>query len=70
MFRMCTQQCSVGTKGTVRELYLCNILVVLLSQVLDRRAIHDQGDLTGVCKCATKEFVCIVLVMKSTSRRH
>lgn len=47
MLRMCTLQCGVSSKGTVRELYLSNILGVLLSQVLDRRAIHDQGDPGG-----------------------
>ncbi len=45
MLRMFTEQCGVSNNGTVRELHLSNILIVLLGQVLDDGVIHNQGGL-------------------------
>ena len=45
MLRMFTEQCGVCNNGTVSELHLSNILIVLLGQVLDDRVIHNQGGL-------------------------
>jgi len=42
---MSTQQCCVSNNGSVSESHLSDILLVLLSQLLDHRVIHDQGGL-------------------------